>query len=64
MPDLNRQFLNIGGLTEYDGLIKNYISSRSSGYIPQLDSTNQALVFNTGTQPIIDTTNNIIVFEF
>ena len=64
MPDLNRQFLNMGGLTQYDGLIKNYISSRASGYMPQLDSNNQMLVFNTGTQPVIDITNNTIVFGF
>ena len=54
----------MGGLTQYDGLIKNYISSRASGYMPQLDSNNQMLVFNTGTQPVIDITNNTIVFGF
>ena len=64
MPSFNQQFLNIGGLTQYDGLIKNYISSRASGYMPQLDSNNQMLVFNTGTQPVIDVTNNTIVFGF
>ena len=64
MPTFNQQFLDTNGLTQYDGLIKNYINTKAaSGYTPQLDTTNQALVFDIGSQPVLDQTNHIVIFN-
>lgn len=64
MPTFNQQFLDTNGLTQYDGLIKNYINTKATiGYTPQLDTTNQALVFSVGNQPVLDSTNHIVIFN-